>query len=68
MNGITGHDELGRMMIRVLACVATILTAGALGGCSSSLGGGGSSPSRTYIVMPNGETVPAQVTTRPPTD
>jgi hypothetical protein len=38
-----------------------------LAGCSFSSGGsGGSSPSKTYIVMPNGEAVPAQTTNRPP--
>ncbi len=36
------------------ACVA-------LGACSSSFGsGGGSSPAPTYVVMPNGDTVPAK--------
>ncbi|MCQ8239389.1 hypothetical protein [Rhizosaccharibacter radicis] len=38
-----------------------------LGACSFSSGGsGGSSPSKTYIVMPNGEAVPAQTMNRPP--
>lgn len=46
----------------LLALVLPILAA-----CSSSFGsGGGSSPNRTYVVMPNGETVPAQTTSRPP--
>ncbi|MGI4748279.1 MAG: hypothetical protein ACRYGI_00715 [Janthinobacterium lividum] len=54
------------MTIRALGCMATLLVAGFLAACSSSFGGGGSSPSRTYVVMPNGEAVPAQVTTRPP--
>ena len=34
---------------------------GVLAGCSSSLGGGGSPPARTYIVLPNGQEVPATV-------
>ncbi len=55
------------MTIRVLACV-TILLASALGGCSSSLGGGGSSPSRTYVVLPNGQTAPVQTYSQPPGD
>lgn len=42
---------------------ATLLVVAAcavLGACSSSFGsGGGSSPGPTYVVMPNGETVPA---------
>lgn len=55
------------MMIRHLACLATLLAAGLLGGCSFSSGGsGGSSPSRTYVVLPNGNAVPAQTTSRPP--
>lgn len=66
LNGMLTHDHVCPMMIRILACVATILTAGSLSGCSSSLGGGGSSPSRTYVIMPNGQEVPAQVTTQPP--
>jgi len=37
-----------------------LLGAGLLAGCSFSSGGsGGSSPSKTYIVMPNGQAVPA---------
>ncbi|WP_459677904.1 hypothetical protein [Acidisoma sp. 7E03] len=27
----------------------------ALAGCSSSLGGGSTAPSKTYIIMPNGQ-------------
>ncbi|MBE7211732.1 MAG: hypothetical protein INR65_12000 [Gluconacetobacter diazotrophicus] len=48
-----------------LAAAAAILCAATA--CSSSFGsGGGSSPSRTYVVLPNGEAVPAQTTSRPP--
>ena len=55
------------MTIRALACLTLLLTAGLLGGCSSSLGGsGGSSPSPTYVVLPNGQAVPAQTTSQPP--
>ena len=43
-----------RMLLLLAACAA-------LGACSSSFGsGGGSSPGPTYVVMPNGETVPAR--------
>ncbi len=55
------------MRARVLACVVGLVAAASLGGCSSSFGsGGGSSPGRTYVVMPSGEAVPVQTTTRPP--
>lgn len=54
------------MTIRALSCLMILLTAGLLGGCSSSLGGGGSSPSPTYVVLPSGQAVPAQTTTQPP--
>lgn len=52
------------MTIRAFVCLTTLMTAGLLGGCSSSLGGsGGSAPSRTYVVVPSGEAVPVS---RPP--
>ena len=52
------------MTIRLLAC--TTLLGFLLAGCSSSFGGGGSSPTRTYVVVPNGQAVPVQ--TAPPGD
>ncbi|MCQ8277432.1 hypothetical protein NFI95_03070 [Acetobacteraceae bacterium KSS8] len=55
------------MRFPVFACTAGLVAALSLGGCSSSFGsGGGSSPGKTYVVMPSGETVPVQTTTRPP--
>ena len=55
------------MTNRLLACATILLASAALGGCSSSLGsGGGSSPSRTYVVLPNGQTAPVQTTSQPP--
>jgi hypothetical protein len=55
------------MTIRAFACLTILLGAATIAGCSSSFGsGGGSAPAKTYVVMPNGEAVPAQVTTRPP--
>ena len=43
---------------RPLAVVLVLATA--LGGCSSSFGGGGGAPpAKTYIVLPNGQAVPA---------
>ncbi|MGI4978606.1 MAG: hypothetical protein ACRYG6_16830 [Janthinobacterium lividum] len=51
---MTHSFGLARATLLMLAASA------ALGACSSSFGsGGGSSPSPTYVVMPNGETVPA---------
>lgn len=48
------------MTMRMTTCLATLLCAGLLAGCSFSSGGsGGSEPSRTYVVMPNGTAVPA---------
>lgn len=40
--------------MRVAALILSVLGL-ALAGCSSSSGGGGSRPSKTYIVMPNGQ-------------
>lgn len=38
--------------------VLILVGIGLVAGCSSSLGGGGGSPpARTYIVLPNGQTV-----------
>ena len=38
-----------------------VLASGLVSGCSSSLGGGGGSPpAKTYIILPNGQEVPAQ--------
>lgn len=54
------------MTIRFLACLTLLLAGEVLGGCSSSFGGGGSEPARTYVVMPNGVAVPAQTMSRPP--
>jgi len=52
-------------MIHPFGCARGVLlllaACAALGACSSSFGsGGGSSPGPTYVVMPNGETVPAR--------
>jgi len=55
------------MRTLVLARAAALLAAGMLCACSSSFGsGGGSSPAKTYVVMPNGQAVPAQTVNRPP--
>lgn len=56
------------MTMPASACAALLLAAVALGGCSSSFGsgGGGSSPSRTYVVLPNGQTAPVQTVDHPP--
>ncbi len=56
------------MTMRASACAAVLLVSIALGGCSSSFGsgGGGSSPSRTYVVLPNGQTAPVQTYSHPP--
>lgn len=44
---------------RVALCLVAACTA--LAACSSSFGsGGGSSPAPTYVVLPNGDTVPAR--------
>lgn len=40
---------------RLLVLAGLVL---ALAGCSFSSGGGGSEPSRTYIIAPNGQAVP----------
>ncbi len=43
------------------ATLLLVAACAALGACSSSFGsGGGSSPAPTYVVMPNGDTVPAR--------
>jgi hypothetical protein len=47
------------MKNRALACLAGFVSI-ALAGCSFSSGGGGSTPSRTYVVVPSGQAVPAQ--------
>lgn len=54
------------MSFRVAACLVALLAGGLVAGCSSSFGGGGSEPARTYVVMPNGVAVPAQTVSRPP--
>ncbi len=56
------------MMVRLVACTLLFLAPAVLGGCSSSFGsgGGGSSPSRTYVVLPNGQTAPVQTYSQPP--
>lgn len=55
------------MRTSVLARVAALLTAMVLCACSSSFGsGGGSAPAKTYVVMPDGQAVPAQTVNRPP--
>ncbi len=56
------------MMVRLLAFASLLLAPAVLGGCSSSFGsgGGGSSPSRTYVVLPNGQTAPVQTYSHPP--
>ena len=47
-------DRARAMLCLVVACAA-------LAACSSSFGsGGGSSPAPTYVVLPNGDTVPAR--------
>jgi hypothetical protein len=47
--------------------LVALLLCGLTAGCSSSSGGGsGAKPNATYIIMPNGDTVPAQTTTAPP--
>ena len=58
------------MTMRASACAAILLACTILGGCSSSFGsgGGGSSPSRTYVVLPNGQTAPVQTYNHPPGD
>ena len=38
-----------------IATVVFALIGLALAGCSSSSGGGSSAPSKTYVVMPNGQ-------------
>lgn len=40
--------------MRVATLVLSVLGF-ALAGCSSSSGGGGSAPSKTYVIMPNGQ-------------
>ncbi|HTR16041.1 MAG TPA: hypothetical protein VMI52_03290 [Acetobacteraceae bacterium] len=49
-------------------CFAMLLALGLLAGCSSlsSGGGDGSQPSKTYIIVPNGQTAPAPATVQPP--
>ena len=56
------------MTMRASACAKVLLASIALGGCSSSFGSGGngSSPSRTYVVLPNGQTAPVQTYSHPP--
>ena len=56
------------MTIHAFACASILLASTAVGGCSSSFGsgGGGSSPSRTYVVLPNGQTAPVQTYSHPP--
>ncbi len=54
----------GRAVTRLAPLVGALLLG--LGACSSSFGGGGSAPSKTYVVLPNGTTEPVQTTTQPP--
>ena len=56
------------MTLRASACAVVLLASTFLGGCSSSFGsgGGGASPSRTYVVLPNGQTAPVQTYSHPP--
>ena len=65
---MAAHGVGATMMVRLLACTALLLASAALGGCSSSFGsgGGGSSPSRTYVVLPNGQTAPVETYSHPP--
>ena len=46
--------------------LAALMLLAPLAACCCSSGGGGSRPTNTYVVMPNGQTVPVQTTTRPP--
>ncbi len=55
----------GRAVTRLAPLIGAVLLLG-LGACSSSFGGGGSAPSKTYVVLPNGTTEPVQTTTQPP--
>ena len=55
----------GRAVTR-LAPLAVAIVLLSLGACSSSFGGGGSAPAKTYVVLPNGTTEPVQTTTQPP--
>lgn len=63
-----GSRVYGGMRTTLTTGTCLVLLAGTilLGGCSSSFGGGGSAPARTYVILPDGSTAP--VRTQPPTD